>query len=309
MLAQLREMVTRGGPEPPEYGWLSAAFPRLRRAGVSPKQVAAVFGPTLTPECLHGHGYLKPRGYAGDFEIIDRIYTSWLSPDPRLARWDRYFHAQPAPRAVRNRKVFFKTLLAGQTGGPTRRPALVLNIGSGPARDVFEFLSERPNAPLCLHCVDLDPQAVAHGLSLCSAFADKAHFECRNALRLRPSCGYELIWSAGLFDYLPDRLFVALVRRFYPFVEPGGELVIGNFSPRNPSRAYMELLAEWYLEHRTPAQLRQLATAAGVPAAAICVDQEPEGVNLFLRLKAVDPIPVTQREKGITVPQRRRRSG
>jgi trans-aconitate methyltransferase len=284
MLARLREMVARGGPEPPEYGWLSEAFLRLRDAGVPPKQVATVFAPTMTPECMHGYGLLKPRGYSGDFEMMDRIYTNWLSANPELVRWDRYFHAQPAPRAVRNRKEFFKALLAKQAGSATRRQARVLNIGSGPARDVFEFFNEWPGAPLCVHCVDLDSESIGRASSLCSAFADRVSFECRNALRLRPCHGYDLIWSAGLFDYLPDRIFVALVRRFYPFVEPGGELVIGNFSPRNPSRAYMELLAEWYLEHRSAEQLCQLAIAAGVPEAAIHIDQEPGSVNLFLRV-------------------------
>jgi hypothetical protein len=46
----------------------------------------------------------------------------------------------------------------------------------------------------------------------------------------------------------------------------------------------MELLGDWFLHHRTEAQLEQLAREAIPQAGPVTIDQEPEGINLFLRM-------------------------
>jgi len=107
MIDQLVLMLQRGGPEPAEYRLLAAIFANAARSAESAERVREALAPTMTTQCIHGHGFLKPRGYAGDYEIIDRIYTGWESSDPALAKWDAFFHAQPAPAAVRNRKNYF----------------------------------------------------------------------------------------------------------------------------------------------------------------------------------------------------------
>jgi hypothetical protein len=68
-------------------------------------------------------------------------------------------------------------------------------------------------------------------------------------------------------------------------LRPGGLLTIGNFGPKNPSRDYMEF-GHWFLRHRSENQLYDLAgddvrTTAGDN---VCVDREPEDINLFLHL-------------------------
>ena len=64
-----------------------------------------------TTDTMQGYALLKPHGYAGDFVIIERIYQGWLSPKPHLVNWDRFFHAQEAPRAIVNRKKYFLDML------------------------------------------------------------------------------------------------------------------------------------------------------------------------------------------------------
>ena len=64
-----------------------------------------------------------------------------------------------------------------------------------------------------------------------------------------------------------------------------GEMVIGNFSTHNPTQAYMEIIGDWRLIHRTPEQLISLAKACNFKEDDIHLGQEPEGVNLFLHLK------------------------
>lgn len=283
-ITRLADCVRRGGPEPFEYAAIADCFRALGTNDDDTDKVAAVFAPTLTADCIHGHGYLQPRGYAGDFEMIDRIYTGWVSHNPRLARWDRFFHAQAAPRAVRNRKLFLQRTLGELDERNPTGTANVLNVGSGPGRDVAEYFASRPDSNLRVLSLDLDPNAIRHAEDLCRPYQNRVRFACENVVRYSSTSQFDLVWSAGLFDYFSDRLFVRVARRLFESVRPGGELVIGNFGPDNPSRAYMELLGRWELKHRSASQLLALASEAGATDGQARVEWEPEGINLFLRV-------------------------
>jgi SAM-dependent methyltransferase len=121
-------------------------------------------------------------------------------------------------------------------------------------------------------------------LTFVPASAAGGAFEERDVIRYRPREKFDLIWSGGLFDYFSDRMFVRLLGRLLKAVRPGGEVIIGNFSPSNPSRAYMELLGGWCLEYRSKQQLLDLAQEL-VSGDEISIEGEPEGVILFLRIK------------------------
>jgi extracellular factor (EF) 3-hydroxypalmitic acid methyl ester biosynthesis protein len=283
LLAFIGELVARGGPTEAEYPLLDSLM--LRLTGLSEAELDEIrkaFGPALsTSESMQGFAYLKPHGYAGDFEIIDRIYCERISTDPQLAAWDRYFHNQVAPKAVRNRKNYFHSLLT-QLAAKRDRVA-VLNIASGPGRCMAEWLAANPEYPITFDCVELDSTAIGHARDLTARFSDRVNFTHQNALRFTPNKTYDLVWAAGICDYFSDPIFVRLLRRLIPAVAPAGELVAGNFSDANTSRAYMEV-GEWRLRHRTSEQLRKIASEAGVDPSKVRVGAEPHGVNLFLHI-------------------------
>ena len=291
---RLRRLLARG-PTPDDYGMLTDLVRELltiRGAGTDVPlsrhergELHAILGNRLTNTgTLFGHCLVKPHGYAGDFEIIDRIHTRFISDDPVCGRWDRYFQSTPGPRAVRNRKQYFKAIvrdLLARTRGPLR----ILNVASGPARDVKECLEEIPGARerLRFDCVEMDAKAIAYATELLGSDAENARFFHANALRFRPLGPYDLVWSAGLFDYFDDRTFVRLLRRLAVARKPGAEMIVGNFHPRDPGRPLM-VLQDWILNYRTEDELRNLAGAAGENT-EVRVEQEPEGVNLFLRTR------------------------
>ena len=93
---------------------------------------------------------------------------------------------------------------------------------------------------------------------------------------------YDLIWSAGLFDYLSDRAVVYLLKRLRCSLAEGGHLIVGNFSKEHESRAYMEVVGDWLLYHRSVGDLLELGRRGGFERSALRVVQEPTGTNLFL---------------------------
>lgn len=288
----LRECIDQGGPMPNDYSHMNRALKHLGdavRAGVIAREDVLAYAHDITSRHLQGtmqaRALGKKYGYSGDFEIIEAIYTMQTAQEPHLRRWDLYFHSQAAPNAVRNRKAYFHQLLHSHSAGGSRAPLNVLNVASGPARDVREWVLDNPEREVFFDCVDAEAHAIERAKKLCQPFGSRVEFYHRNVLRFLPTKGYELVWSAGLFDYLTDRTFVFLLKALMAVTKRGGEVVVGNFSDYNPSRDYMELLGDWVLHHRSRDHLRALALEAGASADSIEVMWEPEGVNLFLHIR------------------------
>jgi extracellular factor (EF) 3-hydroxypalmitic acid methyl ester biosynthesis protein len=248
-------------------------------------QLKEAYGSAMTAQTLQGYVLEKPHGYAGDYEIIEKFYTYHKSPDERLAKWDEYLHEFKAVKAVRNRKDYIiETLTKKMAYHTSAAPFEMLNLASGPARDIYEFFASHPFADLIVDCIDLDENAIKYATGLLGEYGSKVNFLNKNILRFSTSKKYDLVWSAGLFDYFNDDIFKRLLTRFLGNVKPGGELIVGNFCSTNPDINYMELL-DWKLYHRSTEDLIQLAMACGVSRSQISVDKEPEGVNLFIRIK------------------------
>ena len=94
---------------------------------------------------------------------------------------------------------------------------------------------------------------------------------------------YDLIYSAGLFDYLTDRhVRTRPATRLAAALTPGGRAVIGNFGAANPTRPLMELFLDWPLYHRSASDLRLF----GDSGTSMTVEQEATGINLFAVLTA-----------------------
>lgn len=285
----MQEMLAKGGPREQDWPLLDAWFETLDvwiekgyyRSEDLPQVWNAWPQVFLTTNTLQGFVISRPHGYAGDFELIDRIYRYWTSPDPALARWDAYAHARPACQSVRNRKRYFiETMRALYR---ERGELSILDVGSGPGRDVRELLEAEP-VGIRVDCLDQDARAIAHARRVIGEHAAQVDFIQANALRFVAGERYDVVWSAGLFDYLSDRLFVRLLTRLLKMARPDGEVIVGNFSLNNPSRPYMEF-GHWCLNHRSARTLTDLAIRAGANPDQVRVEQEPEGINLFLRVK------------------------
>lgn len=114
----LNSLTKRGGPEPADYEDLNTFFSVFMtkiRQGKSPEKALDAFyskiPDLLCVTSMHGFTILKPHGYAGDFELIERIYQYWISPKEELKKWDYFSQNQKACIAVRNRKDFFIDLV------------------------------------------------------------------------------------------------------------------------------------------------------------------------------------------------------
>jgi len=259
----------------------------LRKGEISKDDINTInqsFGKDFIENTIQGYGIRKPYGYAGDFLMIDKIYTFHKSTIDKYRVWDEYFHTQAAPKAVRNRKEYFKKFMYSKI---EINPKLnLLNVASGPARDLYELYKEINGYELNTSCIEMDENAINYAKELNHNFLDKITFIHKNIFKHREKNKFDIIWSAGLFDYFNDKAFVIVLKKFKEWLSPNGEIVIGNFNEdNNPSRDYMELLGDWFLHHRTEQQLIELAKKSGFNCDNVQIGREKENVNLFLHLK------------------------
>ncbi len=236
--------------------------------------------------------YYKPKGYAGDFLMMEMIYQNRPEGDGRLGLLvDAWCLNSPASRAVRGRRALLAEELLRRTmrDFSSHGPIRILNVACGSSRELFDFLKKCPlDDRVEATCMDADVEALHYTDTAVNTFSHRAQIRYlndnavrwalgRNRQRLSPQ---DIIYSAGLTDYLDRRLFVALVTRCYEQLKPGGCLIIGNFAPKNPNKAVMDHILHWKLMHRDEKDLREIF--AETPFGdRVTFLTEPEGINLF----------------------------
>jgi extracellular factor (EF) 3-hydroxypalmitic acid methyl ester biosynthesis protein len=253
-----------------------------------------VAGEWLVHGELQTQARFKPRGYAGDYDLLAKICDDWRCEHPLGRAFDAFFQAQAAPQAVRHRTEIVAKQIVEQCRRQLPSECHVVSIGSGPARDVELALRELPPGErrhLRITLLDLDPLALEHAQARLAPFlsADQLVIARENLFRLPKNArarslmtGANFLSCVGFFDYLAEADAAELLAAFWRELAPGGRMMVFNFTPENPSRAYMEWLGNWYLIYRTPRELASLARRAGLPSEDIRIDCEELGIDAFL---------------------------
>jgi extracellular factor (EF) 3-hydroxypalmitic acid methyl ester biosynthesis protein len=245
---------------------------------------AELLHPALTQSPFLRRALEKPLGYAGDFEMMNMLYRDPWEGGTTLGRaLNVCFTNEPAAVANKNRITYLGELIRRKSRqGPVR----IASIGCGPAKEIQVLLRESPELESSLDVTLVDQEQLA--LDQCARTIPSARLRQVGLRQLvseggpAPGESFDLIYSAGLFDYLGPRLFQAVSRGLFGALVPSGELVIGNVATHNPSRWIMEYFADWCLTHRTAEDLAEFGARLG--AARSWVDAEPSGVNLFLHV-------------------------
>lgn len=235
--------------------------------------------------------YSKPRGYAGDFFTIELLYRNEPGGAGLLGPLvDRVVLEIPAAQAVRNRRGLLARKIRETLAAHPDRPVHVTSLACGPATEVFDVYAELEDpSRLVTTLVDVDFQALAFVDEKRAALGLKRQIHLHNGNLVYLSLGREqiklppqdLMYSIGLIDYFKDKFVVSLMNWAYRLLAPGGKLILGNFHPRNPDRAFMDHVLDWPLIHRDEADMDRLFTASEFGRAATEAVLEPAGVNLF----------------------------
>ncbi len=248
--------------------------------------------------------YYKPNGYAGDYEMMNMIHRN--QPEGR-SLYEKLIHlllvSQWPAKSVLNRIAHLGEHILNETARVARagKTARILNVGCGPAREVQDFLKATPlsnQADFTL--IDFNEETLLHaGQKLVEA---KRQFSRQTQIRTQQISVYELlkrtqrhgndaekfdlIYCAGLFDYLAPDTCRALMELWYDSLSPGGLMLIANMADTKPFRNFIEFILDWQLIYRNSAEIFSLVPEHCRETTNVIA--EPTSVNLFLHIRKPD---------------------
>lgn len=207
--------------------------------------------------------FTKPRGYAGDAVLIDHIYGA-ARPEfqqPLGRAINRYTTSSPATRAVRFRRHLLAELI-DRASGEGHGHCRVLALACGHLRELELSAAVRRGDAIEVVGLDQDPDSIEVAVELARRLNCRllAHTASIKAVIKRsiPLTDFDLVYAAGLFDYLDDKVATLLLARMLEATRPGGRVLIANFVPDIPDVGYMEACMDWFLRYRTESHLRGL---------------------------------------------------
>ncbi len=239
--------------------------------------------------------YHKPRGYAGDYEMMNHLYRNELVGASLFDQClHKYFIDEHAGAAVKNRAQYlFEKITQLFEATPKEQPLKILSVASGPAMEQQLFVKNGQShygRPVEFTCLDQDEESLkfaqrhllsADRLAGGSGFNfNFSNMAIRNVIgRGLPEKDYDLVYSAGLFDYFTEQVCRAAAVKMLASVKEGGQVIIGNFSKTNPCAPFMELILDWHLIYRSEEDLLRIFQGLG---SKIWIEKEPLGINLFV---------------------------
>ena len=238
--------------------WREAVLPAARTHAVT----------SLMHECpFTRHSYERPRGYAGDAGLIDFVYRHPAARAAQEAATEAgrtvmaFTVNVTACEAVRGRR----SILAAKIDEAAVRCQLpeILSLACGHLREAELSIALNEGRIGRLLAVDQDTEslAVVDGYRASVSHAIVTQQETvRQILAGRTGLGrFDLIYAAGLYDYLDARVAARLTRVLFDHLHEGGRLVIPNFLWGIREEAYMEVFMDWYLLYRTPFEIKNFA--------------------------------------------------
>jgi extracellular factor (EF) 3-hydroxypalmitic acid methyl ester biosynthesis protein len=248
--------------------------------------------------------FYKPLGYAGDYELVNMMARNAPEGASLFAKVVNTWFVRESPaQAHRNRIRYLLDQLTRETRRTTAagRDARIFSVACGPAQEVQEFLAEQPmSSRASVTLLDFNEETLQyaraalnnrkarHGRGTLLHFIKKSVQsilkESGRTVERPPQDQYDLVYCAGLFDYLSDQVCQRLLNIMYSWLAPGGLLIATNVEPANPARHGMEHLLDWHLVYRSASQLAALRPQ-GTDADSAFVRCDDSGVNVFLEVR------------------------
>ncbi len=245
----------------------------------------------------------KPLGYAGDYEMMNMIHRN--EPEGK-SLYEKLIHlllvSQWPAMSVRNRIAHLKKNLVSETARVARasRRIRILNVGCGPARELQGFLQESSlSHEVDCMLLDFNQETLDYASGKLHELRDKhsrrtqistVNMSVNQLLRRAVRQGdlgldgsFDLIYCAGLFDYLSEHTCAELVNLFHGNLLPGGLVLVANMDDSKPFRNFIEFVLDWQLIYRSPQEVGRFSPRHAQELTTVVA--EPAAVNLFLHVR------------------------
>jgi SAM-dependent methyltransferase len=217
----------------------------------------------LMQDPVTARSYQRPRGYPGDAKLLDMIYSpesvALTETTPLGLAISRYVTGTSLSATLRRRLDFVGKYIS-DCCEKLDRPD-VLSVASGHCREI-DFSRQLSTGIFGRFvALDSDPKA---GSVLDKEYGHlgitPAPLSVSDILKGGANLGtFDLIYSAGLYDYLSTRFAQRLTSALYRMLKPGGTLMIINIAVDYPEIGYMESYMNWPMIGRSEQDTLALA--------------------------------------------------
>ena len=199
----------------------------------------------------------KPRGYPGDYKMLEIVYDNRPISRNIGAYFDNYFLKNPYAVAVRIRKDRLREMLLSFLNGTKSNSKInVLNIACGSCREIRELLASiKTNVSITFNCLDWDDEALQFSKDVLLPISPKNvsfNFLKEDVMNigkegsLTQSIGkQDIIYSIGLIDYLPDRILSKLLNALYQLLRKDGKLILTH---KNKEKTFPPVPPDWFCD-------------------------------------------------------------
>ena len=236
----------------------------------------------LQQDPLTARAFAKPRGYAGDAVMMDMVYAAEDGYDlPELKgisefgrQMYEYQLQSPAPKAVRARRRIICEKV--DNVAIRRSRANILSLACGHLREAYDCPALLEGRLGRYVAIDQDKESLeVVEREVGPLGVETLAASVRDILKGRVTLtGFDLVYAAGLYDYLTEPVAKRLCEILFGMLNPGGRLLIANFLPGISNAGYMEAFMDWWLIYRTEAELHRLTET--LP------DEQVDTINLFV---------------------------
>lgn len=209
--------------------------------------------------------FSKPRGYAGDAEMMDLIYgpeERWPEPQatPLGLQIYRFTSSAPAAEGVRARRAFIADLI--DYSSSTNPNQHILAVAAGHLREASITTAVRRRRFGRFVAMDVDAVSLKEVDRAYGPYGvETVPAPFVSLIKNRVQVGkFDLVYSTGLFDYLSETVGRRLVSTLFSMLNPGGQLIIANYMPAIRDIGYMEAFMDWNLIYRTRRDMVNLTT-------------------------------------------------
>ncbi len=218
----------------------------------------------------------KPRGYPGDYKMIEDVYDNQPYSEGIGRYYDKYFLSNPYAVAVRLRKDRLREMIIEYIAANTSEPSLkILNLACGSCREVAELIPRlKYKNSLIFTCIDWDQEALDFSKGKFQNLAPNIKVELlqkdlftmiKDKEKAKGFDRQNLIYSIGLIDYLPDRVLKRWLQFFWQLLPQGGKFIVAL---KNKEKTFPPLPPGWFCDWkfvlRTKNELIDLLSNCGL---------------------------------------------
>lgn len=218
----------------------------------------------LMQDPLTARSFTQPRGYAGDAVLIDMVYfpnkTDLSKVSPLGKKLYNYTTRTSLSRNLLRRLRTISEYIDATV--KLTQNARILSVGSGHCREL-EFSDDIKKGKVGRFvALDHDTASLERMMKDYGSLGiEPLPLSIAEIIKRRTNLGqFDLIYAAGLYDYLSNRLSQKLTSELYKMLAPGGRLVLININTDYGEIGYLESYMNWSMIGRGKAELLELAS-------------------------------------------------